>query len=601
MSTEAALKKTASPIPYGQTMPAREAFVYALREAGVEDIFGYPGGAILPVYEGLETVPHEMTHILTAAEAGAGHMAAGYARATGKTGVLLVTSGPGITNAITPMADAHRDSTPMVVISGQVPTHLMGTDAFQEAPATMMTQQITKHNMLVRKGEDLVPMIRKAFRIAAEGRPGVVHIDIPKDVQNATVTYPPREAPAPAPAAVPAEAYRYAAEMMSRAVRPVFYIGGGVTVAGPEAAGALTQMLNDTGFPAAQTLMGLGAYPTAHPSHLGLMGMHGTYESNMAMHHADLIVAIGARFDDRVTGKIYNADGSRAFAPGAKIIHIDVDRAEISKIVPADVGIVADAGEAIAGLHAAWQACKIPASNIGAWWRQIEEWRSVQCLDIEPGADDIRAQSVMQELGKILEGLSDYVVTTNVGQHQMWAAQYLPFRHPRQFITSGGLGTMGFGLPAAIGAQWTMPRTPVICITGDGSWRMNANEVETASRFDLPVKVLMLNNRALDMVGQWGRNNHNGCKLESEFTHSTKDFLKEFRAQGDNARAERVSHPSQLPGALARMMAYNDGPYLLEVAIRGEDCLPIVEAGKAHNDMKFSKDVIARHPRLAAQ
>lgn len=586
-----------------RTMPAHEAVIEVLKEQGVDTIFGYPGGAIMPIYDGLEKVPHNMTHILTAAEGGAGHMATGYARASGKTGVLFVTSGPGFTNAVTPMADAQGDSVPMVVISGQVARSLIGTDAFQEVDATGISRPITKHNMLINDPARLVSQLRQAFRLAADGRPGVVHVDIPKDVQNADVTFGPEDHGfmSPGVTSLP-ENYHAAVQMMRQARKPVFYVGGGVINAGAEASATLVRLLNETGFPATSTLMGLGAYPTTHRAHMGMLGMHGTYEANMAMHDADLIIAVGARFDDRVTGKVKDENGKRLFAPHARIIHIDVDPAEMNKIVPADISLYGDAAYALHNLREAWRAQpKKPAkSRLKNWWAQINAWRQVRSLDIEaPNGEDIRAQHVMMKLGEHLVHLPDYTLATNVGQHQMWAAQYLPFKKPRQLMTSGKVGTMGYGLPAAIGAKRARPDAPAIMITGDGSWRMNTPEVETACRYDLPVKIVMLNNNSLNMVGQWQRGFHGGRMSQSTFANSSKDFCAEFRAQGANAKAERVSDPADLDAAMKRMMAYNDGPYFLEIKIRNEDCLPMMPAGSVHNHMLLSPEASARLKGLA--
>ncbi len=580
-----------------RVMPAHEAVIEVLKEQGVDTIFGYPGGAIMPIYDGLEKVDHDITHILTAAEGGAGHMATGYARASGKTGVLFVTSGPGFTNAVTPIADAQGDSIPMVVISGQVARPLIGTDAFQEVDATGISRPITKHNILIDDPDKVVPQLRRAFQIAASGRPGVVHVDIPKDVQNMDVTYaPPCETPTIGKVQMMPDQYADAIQMMRAARRPVMYVGGGVINSGQEASDTVTRLIDETGMPATSTLMGLGAYPTTHAAHLGMLGMHGTYEANTAMHQADLIIAVGSRFDDRVTGKVNDENGKRVFAPNARIIHIDVDPAEMNKIVQADICLHGDAGAVLKTLRDAWHAQdSMPRpERLSAWWDQIEQWRAVKSLEIDDTGEDIRAQSVMQALGRVLLDIPDYTVATNVGQHQMWAAQYLPFTKPRQFLTSGKVGTMGYGLPAAIGAKRARGDVPAIMITGDGSWRMNTPEVETACRYDLPVKIIMLNNNSLNMVGQWQRGFHGGRMSQSQFNNSSKDFCAEFRAQGSNARAERISDPSEVDAALERMMSYNDGPCFLEIKIRNEDCYPMVAAGRVHNDMMLSREATAR-------
>lgn len=586
----------------GQKMTGADAVIHVLKEHGVETIFGYPGGAIMPIYDSLMAVENDMEHILPAAEAGAGHAAQGYARITGKTGVVFVTSGPGLTNAVTPMSDAKADSVPMVFISGQVATPLIGTDAFQEVDATGITRQATKYNVLVQKPEDLLADLREAFAVAALGRPGPVHVDIPKDIQMATITYmpPTAEDTARAKRKFNGLSYRdcepaidHAVMMMAKAERPIFYVGGGVINSGDSASKSLVELLNETEFPATSTLMGLGAYPTSHPAHLGLPGMHGTYEANNAMHDADLIIAVGARFDDRVTGKVSE------FAPNARIIHLDIDRAEIGKIVRAHVGIQGDAAQLLRMMLTKWrnQTVKPDTRRLDAWWEQIAQWRAVKSLDFTPSETDIRPQQVMTKLADIMKGLPDYVVSTNVGQHQMWAAQYLPFTKPRQWLTSGGIGTMGYGLPAAIGGQLARPDVPVFVVSGDFSWRMNNNEIETAAEHGLPIKAILLNDGNMGMVKQWQDMFHGQRRSQSSRPLSNKDFVKEFEANG--GAGVRVTHPSQLDAAMRQMMAAK-GPFLLEVVVREENCFPMVAAGKAHNEMILSAEVKARNPQLVA-
>jgi acetolactate synthase I/II/III large subunit len=563
----------------------------ALADQGVDTVFGYPGGAVLPIYDELFK-QNRVRHILVRHEQAAVHAAEGYARSTGKVGVVLVTSGPGATNAVTGLTDALMDSIPIVCLTGQVPTHLIGNDAFQEADTTGITRPCTKHNYLVKRIEDLSRTVHEAFYVARSGRPGPVVVDLPKDIQQTRGhyqgpeqvehrSYRPQTEPDPAKIAE-------AVDLMIAAKRPLFYCGGGVVNSGTRASQLLTRLVHMTGFPCTLTLMGLGAFPASDKQFLGMLGMHGTFEANLAMHGCDLMINIGARFDDRVTGRI------AAFSPGSKKIHVDIDPSSINKNVRIDLGIVGDATAVLEALIAEWKRRDAHADGkaLDRWWRQIQEWRARDCLRYQPSDSVIKPQYALQRLYEAIK-TRDVYVTTEVGQHQMWAAQFLKFEQPNRWMTSGGLGTMGYGLPAAIGVQIAHPESLVIDVAGEASILMNIQELSTARQFNLPVKLFILNNQWMGMVRQWQELLHGGRYSES-YTASLPDFVKLAEAFG--ATGLRATKPQDLDAVIARMIE-TKGPVVVDVCVdQKENCFPMIPSGAAHNEMLLGPDDEAKKP-----
>ena len=556
--------------------------IQSLKDEGVEYIFGYPGGAVLHLYDALFQ-QDDVRHILVRHEQGATHSADGYARATGKPGVVLVTSGPGATNAVTGIATAYMDSIPMVVISGQVPSAVIGSDAFQEVDMVGITRPCVKHNFLISDVNQIAETIKKAFYVATSGRPGPVVIDIPKDM-----TSPDIKVPYHYPKKVDMRSYhpattgnkgqvKKAIELLLQAKRPVIYTGGGVVLG--EGSRELTDLAKMLGFPVTNTLMGLGAYPATDKQFVGMLGMHGTYEANMAMHESDLILAIGVRFDDRVTGKL------ELFCPYAKVIHVDIDPASISKTVKVDVPIVGEVklviSQLIDGLKEA--KYKIDKAAYEAWWQQINQWRSVECLAFDRKSAVIKPQFVIEQLYEVTKG--EAFIASDVGQHQMWAAQYYPFDKPRRWINSGGLGTMGFGLPAAIGVKLAHPNADVACVTGDASIQMCIQELSTALQYKTPIKIINLNNSYMGMVRQWQE-----FSYQSRYSHSYMETIPDFvkLAEAYGHVGIRVDKPEDVRGALEQAFALKDRTVFLDILTdRTENVYPMIEAGKAHNDMKL--------------
>ena len=561
-------------------MTGAEMVVQALKDQGVDVVFGYPGGAVLPIYDAIFQ-QNDIRHILVRHEQGAIHMAEGYARSTGKVGVALVTSGPGATNAVTGLTDALLDSIPIVVLSGQVPTFMIGTDAFQEADTVGITRPCTKHNWLVKDTDKLAETLHQAFHVSRSGRPGPVLIDIPKDVQFATGEYQ-----APAQAKVShyqpqikgdSDAIAAMVEMMETAERPVFYTGGGVINSGPKASDLLREFVAATGFPITSTLMGLGAYPASGSSWLGMLGMHGLYEANLAMHGCDLMINIGARFDDRITGRI--AD----FSPNSLKAHVDIDPSSINKVIHADFPIIGDVTHVLEEVLRVWRArgAKTKAVAIKKWWDQIEEWRAVKCLRYTNSTTTIKPQYALERLEALTLGRDRYICT-EVGQHQMWAAQFLGFEDPNRWMTSGGLGTMGYGTPASIGVQVAHPDALVINVAGEASWLMNMQEMGTAIQYRLPVKQFILNNERLGMVRQWQELLH-GERYSHSWSEALPDFVKLAEAFG--AKGILCKDPKDLDDAIMEMLDY-DGPVIFDCLVeKHENCFPMIPSGKAHNEM----------------
>jgi len=572
-------------IEMAKEMSGAEMVIEALKDQGVTEIFGYPGGAVLPIYDALFQ-HNSVRHILVRHEQGAVHAAEGYARSSGKVGVVLVTSGPGATNAVTGLVDALMDSIPLVVITGQVPTHLIGTDAFQECDTVGITRPATKHNYLVKDVADLPRILHEAFTVAATGRPGPVVIDIPKNVQFALgvyknykdvphKTYRPKRDPED-------QAIARALDLMAAARRPIFYTGGGIINAGPQAAANLRKLVRLTGFPITQTLMGLGAYPHSDTQNLGMLGMHGTYEANMAMHDCDVMIALGARFDDRITGRL------DAFSPGSKKIHVDIDPASINKNVKADVPIIGDVGVVLEKLLAGWKKRKLQADKAALknWWAAIKGWRQRDCLSYRRKSDVIMPQYAIERLYALTKKHDTYI-TTEVGQHQMWAAQYFHFEEPNRWMTSGGLGTMGYGLPAAIGVQMAHPKALVIDIAGEASILMNMQEMSTAAQYRLPVKIFILNNQYMGMVRQWQELLH-GSRYSESYSEALPDFVK--LAEAYHAKGIRCSDPEKLDAAINEMIAY-PGPVIFDCLVdKMANCFPMIPSGKAHNEMILNEE-----------
>jgi acetolactate synthase-1/2/3 large subunit len=568
------------------TISGAEIVVRALVDQGVEVLFGYPGGAVLPIYDALFNEP-KLTHVLVRHEQGATHAAEGYARSTGKCGVVLVTSGPGATNAVTGIVDALMDSIPMVVITGQVATHLIGTDAFQECDTIGITRPCTKHNYLVKDVADLPRIIHEAFHIATSGRPGPVVIDIPKDVQFSKAAY---QGPGEVKHShnysprVKGDAGRIAeaAAMIANARRPILYTGGGVINAGPRAAALLRELAELTGAPVTSTLMGLGAFPASDRKWLGMVGMHGSFEANNAMHDCDVMVAIGARFDDRVTGRL------DAFAPTSRKIHIDIDASSIGKNVRADIGIVGDAASVLEDLIAVWKQrkLKVDQAALADWWKQVEGWRARDCFRFRQDDKLIKPQYAIQRLYELTKDRDTYI-TTEVGQHQMWAAQFYHFDKPNRWMTSGGLGTMGYGLPAAVGVQMAHPDSLVIDIGGDASVQMTMQEISTAVQYDLPIKIFILNNEWMGMVRQWQQLLH-GERYSHSYSASLPDFVKLAEAYGGvGIRAER---PDELDDAIRQMIDVRK-PVIFDCRVtKEENCFPMIPSGKAHNEMIMAEE-----------
>ena len=554
-----------------------------LEDQDVEFIFGYPGGAVLPIYDELKN-HSSIKHILVRHEQGAGHAAEGYARSSGKPGVVLVTSGPGATNVVTALTDAYMDSVPLVCISGQVPTHLIGTDAFQECDTTGITRPCTKHNWLVKDIKDLSKILHEAFRVATTGRPGPVLVDIPKDIQFAKINYskPKTEKKLNGKSLnhFSQDDINNLIDLMNKSKKPIFYSGGGVINSGPEASESLRELVQLTGFPITSTLQGLGAYPGDDNQFLGMLGMHGTYEANNAMHDCDLLINIGARFDDRITGKIDE------FSPHSKKIHIDIDPSSINKIIKVDLALVGDVNNVIKSINKTLKSKKIDLKKsnkqkISKWWEQIQKWRTKNSLNFKNSDENIKPQHAVQRLYELTKD-KDTFITTEVGQHQMWAAQHYKFNKPNRWMTSGGLGTMGYGLPAAVGVQIAHPKKLVIDIAGEASVLMTMQEMSTAVQYNLPIKIFILNNQYMGMVRQWQELLHEKNYSES-YSEALPDFIKLAEAYG--CKGIMADKPSDLDEKIKEMVQY-DGPVIFDCRVDpNENCFPMIPSGKPHNQM----------------
>ena len=568
----------------GKKITGAEMVIQTLHDQGVESVFGYPGGAVLPIYDAIFQ-QENVKHILVRHEQGASHAAEGYARSTGKVGVLIVTSGPGATNAVTGLTDALLDSIPIVCISGQVPTHLIGTDAFQEADTVGITRACTKHNWLVKDIKDLPRIMHEAFYIARSGRPGPVLVDIPKDIQFAEgeyenlsktthKTYTP-------PSTIDSKAVFAVVDLMQRAKKPIIYSGGGIINSGPKASKLLQKFVQKTNMPITSTLMGLGAYPGSGDNWLGMLGMHGTYEANMAMHDCDLMLCIGARFDDRITGKIDE------FSPKSKKVHVDIDATSINKNVEVDLSIIADCGKFLNEALKIMEKRNNKFQSFDSWWSQIDSWKKVNCLQYKTNSDVIMPQYAIQRLYELTKNKDTYI-TTEVGQHQMWAAQFYKFDKPNRWLTSGGLGTMGYGFPAANGVQVAKPDALVIDIAGDASILMNIQELSTAVQYQLNTKIFILNNSYMGMVRQWQQLLH-GNRISESYSDSLPDFVKLAEAYG--ATGIRAKKPAELDDAILEMID-TPGPVIFDCVVANlENCFPMIPSGKAHNDMLLGENV----------